>query len=47
MGVKDEEFLKKLLSIFRIEAEEHIRAIANGLVELEKDAERTRKGRPH
>lgn len=36
MGVKDEEFLKKLLSIFKIEAEEHIRAIANGLVELEK-----------
>ncbi len=36
MGVKDEEFLKKLLSIFKIEAEEHITAIANGLVELEK-----------
>jgi two-component system, chemotaxis family, sensor kinase CheA len=36
MGTKDEEFLKKLLSIFKIEAEEHVRAIANGLVELER-----------
>jgi two-component system, chemotaxis family, sensor kinase CheA len=36
MGVKDEEFLKKLLSIFTIEAQEHITAIANGLIELEK-----------
>lgn len=33
---KDEEFLKRLLATFRIEAEEHISAISSGLLELEK-----------
>lgn len=38
MDKKDEEFLKKLLSTFRIEAKEHIDAITSGLIELEKAA---------
>lgn len=36
MPKKDDQFLKKLLAAFRIEAEEHLRTIANGLLELEK-----------
>ncbi|OYV72800.1 MAG: hypothetical protein B7Z74_04965, partial [Deltaproteobacteria bacterium 21-66-5] len=33
---KDDGFLKKLLSTFRVEAEEHITALSSGLMELEK-----------
>lgn len=33
---KDREFTERLLGIFRAEAEEHLRAMATGLVELEK-----------
>ncbi len=36
MGTKEEEFLKKLLSMFRVEAKEHISTITSGLIELEK-----------
>jgi len=36
MAKRDDEFLKRLLAAFKIEAEEHIRAIANGLLDLEK-----------
>ena len=36
MDKKDEEFLKRLLSTFRIEAPEHLNVIASGLVEIEK-----------
>ncbi len=36
MSKKDDKFLKKLLAAFRIEAEEHLKAIRNGLLELEK-----------
>lgn len=36
MDAKDSEFLKRLRATFRVEAEEHIRAISSGLVELEK-----------
>lgn len=36
MDKKEEEFLKKLLSMFKIEAKEHIGAITSGLIELEK-----------
>ncbi|MBF0502102.1 MAG: hybrid sensor histidine kinase/response regulator [Candidatus Riflebacteria bacterium] len=35
MDLKDAEFLKKLQGIFKIEAEEHIRAITDGLLDLE------------
>ena len=35
MPSKDDELLQRLLSIFKIEAQEHIEAIASGLVELE------------
>ncbi|MDQ7782135.1 MAG: hybrid sensor histidine kinase/response regulator [Desulfomonilaceae bacterium] len=36
MPKSDEEFLKKLFAAFRVEAEEHLRAIGNGLLEVEK-----------
>src|SRR3984885_15706836 len=36
MGEKDQEFLKRLLATFRVEAEDHLRAISSGLIELEK-----------
>lgn len=36
MGKKEEEFLKKLLSMFKVEAKEHVSAITSGLIELEK-----------
>ncbi|MBI2876231.1 MAG: hybrid sensor histidine kinase/response regulator [Candidatus Tectomicrobia bacterium] len=32
---KEDEFLKRLLSTFQIEAEEHLQAISSGLIELE------------
>jgi two-component system chemotaxis sensor kinase CheA len=35
MGPKDKELLKRLLATFRVEAEEHVSAIASGLVKLE------------
>ncbi|TAL70519.1 MAG: hybrid sensor histidine kinase/response regulator [Bacteroidetes bacterium] len=36
MDAKEKEFQKKLLATFRIEAEEHLKHLANGLLELEK-----------
>jgi len=36
MDTKDEEFLKHLQIIFRVEAKEHIRELSSGLIELEK-----------
>lgn len=36
MSTKDEAFLKKLRATFKIEAEEHLQAIAAGLLQLEK-----------
>jgi len=36
MDAKEEEFLKRLQAIFRVEAEEHIRGLTSGLIELEK-----------
>jgi two-component system, chemotaxis family, sensor kinase CheA len=36
MPSKDEELLQRLLAIFKIEAQEHVDAIASGLLELEK-----------
>lgn len=38
MSVKDEEFLRRLLGIFRTEAEEHLNAISAALAELRKAA---------
>jgi len=37
MNKKNEEFQKRLLATFKIEAEEHVKAITSGLIELEKD----------
>jgi len=34
----DQEFLKRLLATFRVEAEEHVRAMSNGLLALEKES---------
>jgi two-component system chemotaxis sensor kinase CheA len=36
MAKKDDEFLKKLLATFRIEADEHLKTMSSGLLELEK-----------
>ena len=36
MTKKKEDFLKRLLATFRVEAEEHLRVITSGLLELEK-----------
>lgn len=36
MGSQEEDFLKELLSMFKIEAEEHIKAISSGLLDYEK-----------
>ena len=36
MDKKNEEFLNRLRETFRIEAEEHVRAMSTGLIELEK-----------
>jgi two-component system chemotaxis sensor kinase CheA len=38
MSTRDEEFEKKLLATFRVEADEHIRAMSSRLVELEKSS---------
>ncbi|HEY5594419.1 MAG TPA: hybrid sensor histidine kinase/response regulator [Nitrospiria bacterium] len=36
MPQKDADFLKKLLATFKVEAEEHLKALSSGLLELEK-----------
>jgi two-component system chemotaxis sensor kinase CheA len=36
MSKRDDEFLRRLLSTFKGEAEEHLRALSSGLLELEK-----------
>jgi two-component system chemotaxis sensor kinase CheA len=36
MENKNDDFLKRLRATFRIEAEEHVRTISAGLIELEK-----------
>ncbi len=36
MPKKDDEFLKKLLATFRVEADEHLKSMSSGLLELEK-----------
>ncbi|MBI1940200.1 MAG: response regulator [Acidobacteria bacterium] len=39
MARRDDEFLRRLLSTFKGEAEEHLRAISSGILELEKSPE--------
>jgi len=39
MEKKDEEFLKKLLSTFKVEAGEHLKVISSGLIEMEKSGQ--------
>ncbi len=39
MDKKEEEFLQRLQSMFRVEAEEHIRGLTSGLMELEKSTD--------
>lgn len=43
MDINDSEFLKKLLATFRIEADEHIKAISSGLLTLEKNEDPEKK----
>lgn len=42
MGIKDDQFLEKLLAAFRIEADEHLKAIEAGLLELERSPEESK-----
>jgi len=37
MDTKDEEFLKRLQTMFKVEAEEHVNVLSAGLIELEKN----------
>ena len=37
MGMKEENFFKKLRRMFKVEADEHLRAISSGLLELKKE----------
>lgn len=37
MGPKEEEFIKRLLATFEIEADEHLKTISSGIIDLEKD----------
>jgi two-component system chemotaxis sensor kinase CheA len=39
MAGENDAFLKRLLSTFKVEADEHIKNITAGLIELEKDPE--------
>ncbi len=39
MSTKDDEFLNTLRATFRVEAEEHVQAMVNGLLELEKSSD--------
>lgn len=39
MDAKEQEFLERLRGMFQVEAEEHLRALAAGLIELEKATE--------
>ena len=39
MDKKNDEFLRRLLATFKIEADEHLKAISSGLLELEKKPE--------
>ncbi len=44
MDEQDGEFLKRLRGTFRLEADEHLRAISAGLIELEKMTESVQRG---
>jgi two-component system chemotaxis sensor kinase CheA len=43
MTKQEEEFLKRLRATFKVEAEEHLRAMSSGLLELEKKLPREKK----
>lgn len=45
MPTQDDKFLKRLRTTFKIEAQEHIQALASGLVELERAATEEERGR--
>jgi two-component system chemotaxis sensor kinase CheA len=45
MTEKDKEFQKRLMATFRVEAEEHLRAITAGLLELEKRPKSSKSGK--
>src|SRR3989304_2897752 len=36
MATNNDDFLKKLFATFRVEADEHLKAMSSGLMELEK-----------
>ncbi len=43
MSKKENDFLNRLLATFKVEAEEHVRAMSSGLIELEKTPEAERQ----
>lgn len=43
MSKKENDFLNRLLATFKVEAEEHVRAMSSGLIELEKAPEAERQ----
>jgi two-component system chemotaxis sensor kinase CheA len=43
MQLKEDDFYRELLSMFKIEAEEHIKNISSGLLDLEKSTDRKEK----
>ena len=43
LDAKEQEFLKRLRATFRIEADEHLRALSAGLIELERTTEPARQ----
>ncbi len=44
MDAREEEFLKRLQAMFQVEAEEHIKLLSDGLLELEKKPDQARYG---
>ena len=43
MDKKEQEFIQRLLAAFKIEAQEHLRALSAGLLELEKESRQERR----
>jgi two-component system chemotaxis sensor kinase CheA len=44
MANKNDEFLKKLLATFKVEADEHLQAMSAGLLELEHSRRKSSSG---
>ncbi len=47
MPIKEDEFYQRLLATFKVEAEEHLQTISDGLLALEKVEDPGRSNRHH